>query len=75
MFVGDARQRALNEWILGNGNLWTGQRSLLVGHSHESISRQIKDRRRNMGQTVYSPHKGRLETQLGLMIMKKSLKG
>ena len=75
MFVGDARQGALNEWILGNGNLWAGQRSLLVGHSDEPIFRQIKGRKRNMEQTVYNPHKGRLETKLGLMIMKKSLKG
>jgi hypothetical protein len=56
------RQRALNEWILGNGNLWAGQRSLLVGHSGKPFFRQIKNRRRNMEQTVYNPQKGRLET-------------
>ena len=57
-----ARQRALSEWILSNGNLWAGQRSLIVGHSRKPFFRQIKDRRRNMEQTVYNPQKGRLET-------------
>jgi hypothetical protein len=57
-----ARQRALNEWILGNANLWAGQRSLIVGHLRKPFSRQIKDGRRNMEQTVYNPQKGRLET-------------
>ena len=27
-----ARQKALYVWILGNANLWTGHRSLNVGH-------------------------------------------
>jgi hypothetical protein len=57
-----ARQRALNEWILGNANLWTGQRSLIVGHSGKPFFRQIKDRRTNMEKTVYNPQKSRLET-------------
>jgi len=57
-----ARQRALSEWILSNGNLWAGHRSLIVGHSGKPFFRQIKDRRRNMEQTVYNPQKGRLET-------------
>jgi hypothetical protein len=26
------RKKALNEWILGNANLWAGHRSLIVGH-------------------------------------------
>jgi hypothetical protein len=57
-----ARQKALNEWILGNGNLWTGQKSLIVGHLGKPFFRQIKERRKNMQQTVYNPQKGRLET-------------
>jgi hypothetical protein len=57
-----ARQKALSEWILGNGNLWTGPRSLIVGHSAKPVFRQIKERRKNMQQTVYNPQKGRLET-------------
>ena len=57
-----ARQRALSEWILSNGNLWTGPRSLIVGHCGKPFFRQIKDRRKNMEKTVYNPHKGRLET-------------
>jgi hypothetical protein len=57
-----ARQRALSQWVLGNGNLWAGQRSLIVEHSGKSFFRQIKDRRKNMEQTVYNPQKGRLET-------------
>jgi hypothetical protein len=56
------RQKALNEWILGNGNLWVGTRSLIVGHSVKLFFRQIKERRKNMQQTVYNPQKGRLET-------------
>jgi hypothetical protein len=56
------RQRAQNEWILGYGNLWAGQRSLLVGHSGKPFFRQIKKRRKNMGQTVYTPQKNRPET-------------
>ena len=56
-----ARQRALSERVLGNGNLWVGQRSLIVGHSGKPFFRQIKDRRKNIEQTVYNPHKGRLE--------------
>jgi hypothetical protein len=57
-----ARQRDLNEWILGNGNLWAGHRSLIVGHCAKPFFRQIKERRKNMQQTVYNPQKGRLET-------------
>jgi hypothetical protein len=57
-----ARQRALSESILSNGNLWAGQRSLILGHSGKPFFQQIKDRRRNMEQTVYNPQKGRLET-------------
>ena len=57
-----ARQKALNESILGNGNLWTGQRPLAVGHCGKPFFRQITDRRRNMEQTVCNPQKGRLET-------------
>ena len=57
-----ARQRALYEWILGNANLWAGHRSLNVGHLGKPFFRQIKDRRKNMQQTVYNPYKGRLET-------------
>ena len=56
------RQRALNEWILSNGNLWAGQRSLIVGHSDTPFFRRIKERINNMQQTVYNPQKGRLET-------------
>ena len=56
------RPRAQNEWILGNGNLWAGQRSLLVGHPGKPFFRQIKNRGKNMEQTAYSPQKGRLET-------------
>jgi len=57
-----ARQRALNEGILGNANLWAGQRSLIVGHSAKPFFRQIKERIKNMQQIVYNPQKGRLET-------------
>ena len=57
-----ARQRALSEWVLGNANLWTGPRSLIVGHCGKLFFRQIKDRRKNMEKTVYNPQKGRLET-------------
>jgi len=57
-----ARQRALSEWVLGNGNLWAGHRSLIVGHCRKPFFRQIKDRKKNMEQTVYNPQKGRLET-------------
>jgi hypothetical protein len=57
-----ARQRAPSEWILGNGNLYAGQRSLIVGHSHKPFFRQFKDRRRNMEQTVYNPQKGMMVT-------------
>jgi hypothetical protein len=57
-----ARQRALNERILGNAKLWAGQRSLIVGHSGKPFFRPIKERRKNMQQTVYNPQKGRLET-------------
>ncbi len=57
-----ARQRALYEWILGNANLWAGHRSLNVGHLAKPFFRQIKERRKNMQQTVYNPQKGRLET-------------
>ena len=56
------RQRALYEWILGNANLWAGHRSLNVGHLAKPFFRQIKERRKNMQQTVYNPQKGRLET-------------
>jgi hypothetical protein len=56
------RQRSLNRCILGNGNLWAGQRSSLVGHLRRPFVQQIKDRRRNMRQTVYISHNGRLET-------------
>jgi len=57
-----AQQMALSQWVLGNGNLWAGQRSLIVGHSGKPFFRQIKDRRKNMEQTVYNPQKARLET-------------
>jgi hypothetical protein len=57
-----ARQRALSQWVSGNGNLWAGQRSLIVGHFGKPFFRQIKDRRKNMEQTAYNPQKGRLET-------------
>jgi len=57
-----ARQRALSEWILSNGNLWAGQRSLIVGHLAKPIFRRIKERRKNMQQSVYNPQKGWLET-------------
>ena len=57
-----ARQRAPNEAILGNANLWAGHRSLIVGHLGKPFFRQIKERRKNMQQTVYNPQKGRLET-------------
>ena len=57
-----ARQRALNEAILGNANLWAGHRSLNVGHLRESFFWQIKKRSRNMQQTAHNPQKGRLET-------------
>lgn len=56
------RQRALNEGILGNANLWAGQRSLNVGLSGKPFFRRIKERIKNMQQTVYNPQKGRLET-------------
>jgi hypothetical protein len=57
-----AWQRDLNEGILGNANLWAGQRSLIVGHLAKPFFRQIQDRRTNMEKTVYNPQKGRLET-------------
>jgi hypothetical protein len=57
-----ARKKALYGWILGNANLWAGHRSLNVGHLRESFFWQIKERRKNMQQTVYNPQKGRLET-------------
>jgi hypothetical protein len=56
------RQKALNEAILGNANLWAATRSLIVGHCVKPFFRQIKERRKNMQQTVYNPQKGRLET-------------
>jgi hypothetical protein len=56
-----ARQRALYERILANGNLCAGQRSLIVGHLAKPFFQQIKDRRKNMEKTVYNPQKGRLE--------------
>jgi len=56
------RQKALNEAILGNANLWAATRSLIVGHCVKPFSRQIKERKKNMQQTVYNPQKGRLET-------------
>jgi hypothetical protein len=56
------RQRALNEWILSNANLWAGQRSLIVEHSGKPFFRRIKERIKNMQQTVYNPQKGKLET-------------
>jgi hypothetical protein len=52
----------LYEWILGHANLWAGHRSLIVGHCGKPFFRQIKDRRKNMQQTVCNPQKGRLET-------------
>jgi hypothetical protein len=55
------RQRAVNEQILGNANLWAGLRSLNVGHLVKPFFRQIKDRGKNMQQSVYNPQKGRLE--------------
>ena len=58
----DARKKALSEWILGNANLWAGNRSLNVGHLGKPFFRQINERRKNMQQTVYNPQKGRLET-------------
>jgi hypothetical protein len=69
------RQKPLNEWILGNTNLWLGTRSLIVGHSVKLFFRQIKERRKNMQQTVYNPQKAdwkqlmsilRMRTQHGL---------
>ena len=57
-----ARQRALNEAILGNANLWAGHRSLNVGHLAKPFFRQIKKGVEIMEQTVYNPQKGRLET-------------
>jgi len=57
-----ARQRALNEGILGNANLCAGQRSLIVGPSGDPFFRQTKEKRKNMEETVYNPQKGRLET-------------
>ena len=57
-----ARKRALYEWILGNANLWAGHRSLIVGHLAKPFFRPIKERIKNMQQTVYNPQKGRLET-------------
>jgi hypothetical protein len=56
------RKRALSEGILGNANLWAGHRSLIVGHLGKPFFRQIKERRKNMQQTVYNPQRGRLET-------------
>ena len=47
---------------MGNANLWTGQRSLNVGHLAKPFFRQIKERIKNMQKTVYNPQKGRLET-------------
>jgi hypothetical protein len=35
---------------------------LIVGHLGKPFFRQIKERRKNMQQTVYNPQKGRLET-------------
>ena len=57
-----ARQRALYKWILGNANLWAGHRSLNVGHLAKPFFWQIKEKIKNMQQTVYNPQKGRLET-------------
>ena len=57
-----ARQRALNKQILGNANLWAGQRSLNVGHLAKPFFRQIEERRKNVQQTVNNPQKGRLES-------------
>jgi len=57
-----ARKRALSEGVLANGNLWAKHRSLIVGHLGKPFFRQIKDRRKNMEQTVYNPQKDRLET-------------
>ena len=42
-----SRQRALDEWILGNGNLWAWQGSLIVGHLRRPLFRPIQDRVRN----------------------------
>ena len=56
------RQRSLNRLILGNGNLWTGHRSSLVGHLRRPLFQQIKDRRRKMHQTGYNPHNDGPET-------------
>jgi hypothetical protein len=53
------RQKALNKWILGNANLWAGHRSWIVGHLGKPFFRQIKERRKNMQQTVYNPQKAR----------------
>ncbi len=57
-----ARKKALYEWILGNANLWAGQRSLNVGHLAKPFFRQIKKRSRNMQQTAFNPQNGRQET-------------
>jgi hypothetical protein len=57
-----ARKKSLYEWILGNANLWTGHRSLNVGHLAKPFFRPIKERIKNMQQTIYNPQKGRLET-------------
>jgi hypothetical protein len=57
-----ARQRALNEQVLGNANLWAGQRSLNVEHLAKPFFRQIEERRKNVQQTVNNPQKGRLES-------------
>ena len=57
-----ARKKALYEWILGNANLWAGQRSLNVGHLAKPFFRQIEERRKNVQQTVNNPQKGRLES-------------
>ena len=74
-----ARQRALYEWILGNGNLWAGQRSLIVGHSGKPIFRRIKERIKNMQKPFTIRRKAgwkqlisilRMKTQLGLMTAK-----
>ena len=56
------RQKALNEAILGNADLWAGHRSLNVGHLAKPFFRPIKERIKNMQQTIYNPQKGRLET-------------
>jgi hypothetical protein len=57
-----ARKKALYEWILGNANLWAGQRSLNVGHLAKPLFVASQKRSRNMEQTAYNPKKGRTET-------------